>query len=434
MLATNATIPERYFTFKKAVITDLDDTIFPKRPNEKGLSIPVLPPETQQYLAIDATHFPADAALIGSTGRTAGSVKKLAEQLGEEPLNSIRSFDGLMVLNGAVLYLNQDEDHEGKPFKNAEFFKKLGKHQLPTFHPYNAYLGAATGSSNAKEWSSTQLVEDVCQWLIKQHATPVTVEEYGEDTQQFKAVFTEIQKNRQDAPKIKRLLIATVERANLTEHSTFNEGKLPKREAQFAIVFFKDGKEAVDPKPMIIAVPAFKKKPTLFRNDDFSAVENLVLTAFQRFTVGDEQIEPAYPTASVELNKKRATLENHPLYGLTTPTNRSYIEATPYNKGQAVEALLATLLPNVVKVVTLGDAENDRAMLSPASYEIETRTMPNAGVVIQLPNTPSNQLFLSSLGIEAGEEVGTHSHQLPHLQLQTPETWSAGVKHGLLVD
>ncbi len=155
--------PNRYDGFKKAVVTDLDDTLLPKA---NGTLTPHLPKATQTYLSIENGVFPADVALIGSTGRTAESAGKLAKQIGEETLNSVRPLDGLMVLNGASLYLNANEDNDGSPYPNADFFQKVGEHELPAYEPYNTYLEEKNTSENAEAWSSTKLVNTVCDWLV----------------------------------------------------------------------------------------------------------------------------------------------------------------------------------------------------------------------------------------------------------------------------
>ena len=49
----NANSPDRYNDFKKAVVTDLDDTLLPKREGETGKLTPYLPKTTQDYLSIE---------------------------------------------------------------------------------------------------------------------------------------------------------------------------------------------------------------------------------------------------------------------------------------------------------------------------------------------------------------------------------------------
>lgn len=418
--------PERYNGFQKAVVTDLDDTLLPKRQDETNKLTPYLPKATQDYLSIENGSFPADVALIGSTGRTAESAGKLAEQIGEKTLKSVRPLDGLMVLNGASLYLNANEDHDGFPYPNADFFKKVGKHQLPAYTPYNTYLKENESSGNAEVWASTELVNKVCQWLVRSaDKKNLTFEEIEKETPVFSKIAENIKQKRSDAPEISRLLIATVVRSADSKEDVSH---------QFAVIFFNDGKKDIDPKPMIIALPAYNKENTLYKTEDFDQVEQAVLTAFKKFTVGDEETEGAYPQAEVVLNRKRTPLKTGSHYGLANLTNRSYVEATPYNKSQAVEALLATLLPNVVRVITAGDAANDSKAILPPSYTInEDRIVPNSGVAIKLLNN-KNLPFLEKLGFAKDSAIDDYSDDRPHIQLQTPETWAEGIQKALEIE
>lgn len=418
-----ANLPDRYDGFKKAVVTDLDDTLLPKA---NGTLTPYLPEATQAYLSIENGSFPANVALIGSTGRTAESAGKLAQQIGKETLNSVRPLDGLMVLNGASLYLNADEKQGGDPYPNADFFQKVGQHKLPAYKPYNTYLKENESSATAKLWSSTKLVNKVCDWLVNtSNKKNLTFKEVNKKQPVFSKIAENIQQNRSDAPKISRLLIATVVRPADSKEDASH---------QFAIIFFNDGKKDIDPKPMIIALPSYKKKNTLYKTEDFDQVEQAVLTAFKKFTVGDEETEGACPQAEVVLNRKRTSLKNDSDYGLANPTNRSYIEATPYNKSQAVVALLATLLPNVVRVVTAGDAANDLNALLPPSYTInENRTVPNSGVAIKLPKN-KNLPFLEKLGFAQNSAEDDYSETLPHVQLQVPKTWAEGIQKAFQIE
>ncbi len=424
--------PNRYDGFKKAVVTDLDDTLLPKA---YGTLTPHLPEATQTYLSIENGVFPADVALIGSTGRTAESAGKLAKQIGEETLNSVRPLDGLMVLNGASLYLNADEEHDGSPYPNADFFKKVGKHQLPAYTPYNTYLTENESSPTAKLWSSTKLVNKVCDWLVNSSSKKrITFKEVNRMKPVFSTIAENIKQNRSDAPKISRLLIATIKRPKGSKKLVVTEGALPKEKSQFAVIFFSDGEKDIDPKPMIIALPLYKNKDTLYKTEDFEQVENAVLTALNKFTIGDGKTQGAYPQAEVALNQKRTPIKTGSDYGFANPTNRSYIEATPYDKGQAVEALLATLLPNVVRVITAGDAANDSKALLPPSYAInENRTVPNSGVAIKLLKN-KNLPFLTELGFTEDSAIDGYSEELLHIQLQVPETWAVGVQKALEIN
>ena len=364
--------------------------------------------------------------MIGSTGRTAESAGKLAKQIGKETLNSVRPLDGLMVLNGASLYLNADKDHNGAPYPNADFFQKVGKHQLPAFIPYNTYLKEKNTSENAEVWASTELVNKVCQWLVKSaDKKNLTFEEIEKETPVFSEIAENIKQNRSDAPEIIRLLIATVVRPADSKEDVSH---------QFTIIFFSDGDEDIDPKPMIIALPANNEENTLYKTNDFERVEESVLSAFKKFTVGYDETEGAYPQAEVGLNQKRTPLKNNKHYGMANLTNRSYIEATPYNKSQAVAALLATLLPNVVRVVTAGDADNDLKALLSSNYSInEGRIVPNSGVAIKLLKG-KNLSFLEKLGLTEDSDIDGYSDDRPHIQLQVPETWAEGIQKALEIE
>jgi hypothetical protein len=250
----------------------------------------------------------------------------------------------------------------------------------------------------------------------------------------FSTIAENFKQNRSDAPKISRLLIATIKRPKDAEKLELTEGTLPKEKSQFAVIFFNDGKKDIDPKPMIIALPAYKKKQTLYDTQDFDRVEKSVLTAFKKFTIGDDKTQGAYLQAEVVLNKKRTPLKTGSHYGLANLTNRSYIEATPYDKGQAIEALLATLLPNVVRVITAGDAANDSKAILPPSYTInEDRIVPNSGVAIKLLNN-KNLPFLEKLGFAKDSAIDDYSDDRPHIQLQTPETWAEGIQKALEIE
>ncbi len=194
----------------------------------------------------------------------------------------------------------------------------------------------------------------------------------------------------------------------------------------------KDGANAVDTKPLILPYAVLKpdsEARTPVSVEAFEAVEQLVTQAYNTVK------QTLYPAMHVSVSQK--WLANTEGEIPVSVASRSYVEATPYDKGKAIEALLATYLPKVERVVTLGDANNDAEALSTLEFPRPTDNplfpdiIPNYAVAMLLPENKNRRFLTETLGFNPEAEPEEFSSEYPHIQLYTPETWATGVQTAL---
>lgn len=381
----------------------MDDTLFPKNPQQR----PYLPTDTHRYLALNAEEgLPRETAFIASTGRTESSVGRLATAVTPETLDSIRPLDALIVNNGTALYVNDDQSWFHDHYSNSQFLHQVSTHTLPSFIPYTQYLAQ---NNQQPPWHSITVVENVIQQLLHNNNETTTVPYQIDtvDTVTLKRLERRYKKQRPDSSDFYAVLKAVPSQSDSVSSSN----------AELAIIFLKDGANAVDTKPLILPYAVLNPNSearTLVTVEAFEAVEQLVEQAYNTVK------QTLYPDMHVSV------------------ASRSYVEATPYDKGKAVKALLATYLPNVERVVTLGDANNDVEALTPSEFlipqqgEVFPNIISNSAVAMLLPENKNRRFLTETLGFNPEAEPEEFSSDYPHIQLYTPETWAAGVQAALI--
>jgi hydroxymethylpyrimidine pyrophosphatase-like HAD family hydrolase len=361
-----------------AVITDLDDTLLPKNSQQR----PYLPTATHRYLALNAKEgLPRETAFIASTGRTESSVGRLAAAVTPETLDSIRPLDALIVNNGTTLYINDDHSWFHDHYKNSEFLHQVSTHTLPSFIPYTQYLAQ---NNQQPPWDSVTVVQNVIQQLRhnnhKTTAVPYQIETVDDVT--LKRLERRYNQQRPDSSDFYAVLKAVPSQSESASSPS----------AELAIVFLKDGANAVDTKPLILPYAVLKpdsEARTPVSVEAFEAVEQLVTQAYNTVK------QTLYPAMHVSVSQK--WLANTEGEIPVSVASRSYVEATPYDKGKAIEALLATYLPKVERVVTLGDANNDAEALSTLEFPRPTDNplfpdiIPNYAVAMLLPENKNRR-------------------------------------------